>query len=466
MLNQLDRQQGLTGNQRRVVAAAIIGDMLEFFDNFLIGFVLVFIVTPWHLNYMESTIILMSAGLGSIFGAFAWGAAADKFGRRPIFMATVLTFSIGTGILALTPDGAWGFLTIFRLVVGFGVGGLYSVDLPLVQEFVPVSRRGTIGGLVTVFIPVGTMMGAILGAYLAPLVGWRGLFAVGLLPALLTLLIRAWVPESPRWLAQHGRREDAKRSLAWAMEIDPSQVQLPANFGEVERKTSWSELFRYKRSWAVSWLGNLGMAGASYGITLWGPTLIAMLLLVAPSQASFYFIFVTLGGLVGRISWSFLSDKIGRRTSGAIAGLGGAVMLLVAAFGHSNFIGGVSFFWIALIVTYFFVDGGFAIVGPYAAEVWPSRLRTSGMGSAYGFGGVGRIFGPMGLALVVGASNLVTPQASVEAIVPAFIYLAGFAALAGLAYGIVGFETKGKSLEEIEQYLAKSIGEKLEPAAG
>src|SRR5450759_3509032 len=162
MLNQLDRQQGLTGNQRRVVAAAIIGDMLEFFDNFLIGFVLVFIVTPWHLNYMESTIILMSAGLGSIFGAFAWGAAADKFGRRPIFMATVLTFSIGTGILALTPDGAWGFLTIFRLVVGFGVGGLYSVDLPLVQEFVPVSRRGTIGGLVTVFIPVGTMMGAVL----------------------------------------------------------------------------------------------------------------------------------------------------------------------------------------------------------------------------------------------------------------------------------------------------------------
>ena len=466
MLAQLDRQQGLTGNQRRIVAAAIIGDMLEFFDYFLIGFVLAFIVTPWHLSFAESAIILVSSGLGAIAGGFVWGAAADKYGRRPIFMATVLTFAIGSGILALTPTGSWVFLTIFRFVVGFGVGGLYSVDLPLVQEFVPTRRRGTIGGLVTVFIPVGTMLGSVLAAFLAPAVGWRGLFAVGLLPALITLLIRAWVPESPQWLAQHGRREDARRSLAWALEIEPDQVQLPPGFGQREKKTPWTELFRYKRSLACSWLGNLGMQTEAYGLTLWGATLIAMLLHVPPAQAAFYYIFVTLGGLAGRISFSYLSDKIGRKPSGALAGFGSGVLTLATALLHSYFIGGVSVFWIMLIVTYFFADGGFAIVGPYASEVWPAGLHTSGMGSAYGFGGIGKILGPMGLAVVVGASNLVTPAASEAGIIPAYAFIAVFGVLAGIAYGFIGFETKGKTFDEIEQYLAKSTGGKLGAEAG
>ena len=103
--------------------------------------------------------------------------------------------------------------------VGFGVGGLYCVDLPLVQEFVPASRRGFIGGLVTAFIPIGVMIGTILGAFLAPPIGWRGLFGCGLFPAALTLLIRAWVPESPRWLVRMGRPEEARRSLAWALQV-------------------------------------------------------------------------------------------------------------------------------------------------------------------------------------------------------------------------------------------------------
>ena len=92
----------------------------------------------------------------------------------------------------------------------------------------PTSKRGFIGGLVTCFIPLGTMLGAVLGAYLAPLVGWRGLFAVGLLPALLTLLIRAWVPESPRWLARMGRAEEAREALGWALKIDPQTIPLSA----------------------------------------------------------------------------------------------------------------------------------------------------------------------------------------------------------------------------------------------
>src|SRR6202521_3025425 len=196
MLELLDRQQKLTGNQWRIVLAVILGDMLEFFDYFLISFVLAFIVGPWKLTYGLSAIILLSSGVGAIMGAWFWGWLADRIGRRKVFIATVINFSVATGILALTPDNGWVFLSVFRFFVGFGVGGLYCVDLPLVQEFMPAGKRGRIGGLVTAFIPVGVMIGSLFGGYLAPAIGWRGLFAAGVLPALAVLLIRVWVPES------------------------------------------------------------------------------------------------------------------------------------------------------------------------------------------------------------------------------------------------------------------------------
>jgi len=300
VFEQLEAKRSLTANQWRIVAAAIIGDMLEFFDYFLIGFVLAFIVGPWQLSFGQSAVILLSSGIGAILGAAIWGRLADRIGRRAVFIGTVLNFSLATGILALTPDHGWIFLTIFRFFVGFGVGGLYCVDLPLVQEFVPASKRGFVGGLVTAFIPIGVMIGSILGAFLAPVIGWRGLFACGLVPALLTLLIRAWVPESPRWLVRMGRPEEARRSLAWALQVPPESLPLPKIDEATTRPTAWTDLFHYPRSLLVSWLSNLGMQTTGYGVILWAPTLFVMLLGVSPAQASYLFIFVSMAGFVGR----------------------------------------------------------------------------------------------------------------------------------------------------------------------
>src|SRR5712692_2029709 len=269
MIELLDKQTRLTGNQYRIIAAAILGDMLEFFDYFLIGFVLAFIVKPWQLTFGQSAVILLSSGIGAMAGAFFWGSLADRIGRKKVFIATVLNFSIATGVLALTPDRGWIFLSLFRFIVGFGVGGLYCVDLPLVQEFVPTAKRGLIGGLVTVFVPMGVLLGSVLGAFLAPVVGWRGLFAVGLLPAFLTLLIRAWVPESPRWLLRMGRAEEAKRTLAWALEKKPEDIVLSDIDMEEQTPVPWTNLFRYPRSLISSWLGNLGAQTGVYGLTLW-----------------------------------------------------------------------------------------------------------------------------------------------------------------------------------------------------
>jgi hypothetical protein len=97
---------------------------------------------------------------------------------------------------------------------------------------------------------VGGALGAAAGAYLGPTIGWRSLFLLGLLPALLALLIRAWVPESPRWLILRGRREEARRSIAWALQIDPWEIALPAVLPEVEH-TPWREPSKYPRSAAL-----------------------------------------------------------------------------------------------------------------------------------------------------------------------------------------------------------------------
>jgi MFS transporter, putative metabolite:H+ symporter len=465
MLEHLEQQTRLTGNQRRILIAAILGEMLEFYDFFLVGFALAFIIGTWKITYGQSAIVLLSSGIGAILGAGYWGWLADRIGRHEVLIATVTNFSIATGILALTPENGWKFFSFFRFFVGFGVGGLYSVILPLVQEFMPSSKRGFVSGIVTAAVPVGLGLGAVLGAFLSPAVGWRGLFVVGLFPALLILLIRSWMPESPLWLIRMGRLEDARRSLAWALEIDPRRIELPSRNVETP-PTAWRELFKYPRSLVLSWFGNLGAQTGIYGLTLWVPTLFVLVLKISPARASYLMIYCSVGAFLGRVMFSYLSDAIGRRASGGLYGFGAAVSVVLAGFLRSAFIGSASVFWLLLILAYVFADGGFAIVGPYAAEVWPANLRATGMGSAYGFGGIGKIIGPLGLALIVGSSNIIKPEASVAKIIPAFIYLGAWFALAGILYCFFGIETKGRSFKEIDGKLAKSPSVEARAAQG
>ena len=451
MLDMIERQTRLTVNQCKVIVAAILGDMLDFFDFYLIGYVLAFIVGPWKLTFGQSAMVLLSAGMGAIPGAFFWGWMADKVGRRKVFILTVLNFSIPTGLMALTPDtGGWIYLTICRFLVGFGVSGLFTVDLPLVQEFIPTYKRGWVGGLVTSCLPLGNIFGAFLGAYLAPVFGWRGLFAVGLLPAVMTLLIRAWVPESPRWLIRKGRIEEARKSVAWALMIDEKDVTLPAVIEEVPH-TPWAEIFKYPRSMIVSVLTSLSQT-SGIGLLMWATTLLVLILKITPAQAASLMIWVGVTGFVGRLVCSYASDAIGRRPAGFLVGMGGGIFMCLAGFYYDGMIGGVSVFWLFVMAQRFFGDGAYAIIGPYSAEIWPAGLRASGMGFGYGLGNLGKVIGPLGLALICGQSNFVSPKASLDFIAPAMIFLALWSFLSGIAF-LFGIETKGRSIEEIDRQL-------------
>jgi putative MFS transporter len=441
MLERLERQEKLTGNQWKIIATAGIGDMLDFFDFFLIGYVLAFVLKDWHLTYGQSALILISAGLGAVPGAFFWGWMGDIIGRRKVFILTALNVAFATGIMYFTPgqDGwvpGWLFLMFFRFFVGFGNAGLIAVDIPLVQEFVPTYKRGWVSGLTTALLPAGNVMGAISGAFLAPHIGWRGLFLVGLTPALLVLMIRYWIPESPRFLMRVGRLDEARKALAWALQCDPREIELPSDPVEVER-TSWLELFRYKRSMIAACCVALSQTGG-VGILMWITALFVMVLKITPAEASYLMIWVGILGILGRLVASWMSDALGRRVSGFLIGMLAAASMALAGYLHDVYVGTVSLFFVLIMIQRFFGDASYAIIGPYLAEVWPNRLRASGMGFSYGIGNLGKIIGPLGLALVIGSSNYITPKATLDQIFPALLFLAFWYGQAGLVFLLLG----------------------------
>jgi MFS transporter, putative metabolite:H+ symporter len=451
MLEHLEQQKSLTANQWKIFAAATIGDMLDFFDFYLIGFILAFVVKGWNLTYGESGVILLASGIAAPFGSLFWGWMADRIGRRKVMILTVLNFSIPTGLMALTPHEGWIFLAVCRFFVGLGVTGLYTVDVAIVQEFVPASKRGRITGLTTALLPAGTLLGALTGAYLEHYIGWRGLFAVGLLPALLTLLIRAWVPESPHWLIGKGRLDEARRSLAWALQVDPQQIALPSAAPPVE-PVPWRELFKYPRSLAVCCLTGLVQTG-SVGLALWITTLLVLVLKISPAEASFLVIWMGLSGIAGRFFCAWLSDAMGRRGSIAFVCVLAAVGTSLTGYLSGVHFGTVSAFYVMVLVGYFFGTGAYAIVGPYMAEVWPSKLRTSGMGLGYGVGNLGKFIGPAGLAVIAGSANYVSPQATIDALIPGMNYFAFWYLLGAAAAWFIGFETRGRTIDEIDSAL-------------
>ncbi len=305
--------------------------------------------------------------------------------------------------------------------------------------------------MTTTLLPAGNILGALSGAFLAPLIGWRGLFLVGLVPALLVLMIRYWVPESPRFLLRMGRHEEARKSLAWALQCDPNEIELPATLPEVE-KTSWRELFKYPRSMTAACLVALSQTGG-VGILMWITTLFVMVLKITPAEASYLMIYVGVLGIIGRLVASWMSDAFGRRASGFLIGIGGAISMALAGYWNDVYLGAVSVFFVLIMVQRFFGDASYAIIGPYIAEVWPNRLRASGMGFSYGIGNLGKIIGPLGLALIVGSSNYVSPKVTIDAIFPALLFLAFWYGQAGLVFAFLGIETKGRSIEEISSTL-------------
>src|SRR5215471_13009772 len=456
MIELLERQKKLTANQWKLICTANVADLLDFFDFFLIGYVTAALTKEWSLPYWQGGAILLASGLGAVPGAFIWGWLGDRIGRRTVFIWSAVTISLATGIMVFTPAPnavipGWLFLVFFRVFVGVGNAGIFTIDLPLVQEFIPAYKRGWVSALVTTLLPGGGMLAGLVASWLLPIVGWRYLFLVGLSPLVLVFMIRYWVPESPRWLIRMGRMEEARRSLAWALMIDPKEITLPATL-PAQEQTRWVELFKYPRLVAAGCLTGLTQTGGA-SLGLWGPTLLVLVLVpkITAEHAAFLMIFVNLSAILGRFSITALIEPLGRRGSGTLYCVMAAVLMVLAGYMHDVYIGGASLFYVLIVAQTFFGSAVYTVVGPYMAEIWPARLRASGMGLSYGVGNSGKFLGPLGLALIMGAGDLIKPAApNLVMLGPALSYFAAWYLLGVIGFWVLGWEPKGRTFEEID----------------
>jgi len=183
--------------QRHIVIASFLGWMLDAFDFFLVVFVLKRIAGDFGTDLKSVTYAIFLTLAMRPVGAFLFGRAADRFGRRPALMASVLLYS-GMELASAFAPSLRVFL-VLRALYGIAMGGEWGVGASLAFESVPVRSRGMVSGLLQAGYPCGYLLAAIVFGLLFDHIGWRGMFMVGAAPALLVLYIRSKVPESATW---------------------------------------------------------------------------------------------------------------------------------------------------------------------------------------------------------------------------------------------------------------------------
>ena len=421
--------------------------VLDFFDFFLIAFVMSVIGPEWKLTYGQGAIILYGAGVGAIVGALASGALGDMFGRKMQTVFGTLLCGICAGSIGLLPDNAWIGLAVLRFLVGFGLAAGVTPALTIVVEQTPTRFRTGLTSLFVVFASAGTLLASFTSATLLNAFGWRGVAMTGFVAVGIGLLVWALVPESVRWLTAKGRFAEAQAGVAKQLGVPLASVPLPTIRPAVQPRASLTELFSVNpRLFFQTLLIWGGSASAVYGYYLWGPTIIALALQVQPAQAAKYFVYVSGAGVVGKILVSLIASRMGRRSLGVIFGLLSGVILVLAGYYNAALIGGFPVFIILIAAAAFFAEGGFSNLAPYTVEQYGVNLgsRSSGLGQAAN--GVGKILGPLALALLAGSDNIIAPKATAAAIFPAFIFLGGTMLAVALAFLFLGVETHGRAL--------------------
>jgi MFS family permease len=219
-------------------------------------------------------------------------------------------------------------------------------------------------------------------------------------------------------------------------------------------QTRWLELFKYPRLIAAGCLTGLTQTGGA-SLGLWGATLLVIVLNTTPAHAAFLMVWVGLSGIVGRFFITALIEPLGRRSAGTLACGMAALLMVLQGYLYDVFIGPWSLFYILFLAQTFFSSAIYSVVGPYMSEIWPARLRSSGMGMSYGIGNLGgKVLGPAGLALIMGAGDIIKPAApNLVMLGPAFVYFASWFILGVVGFWAFGPETKGRTFEEMDSGL-------------
>ncbi|RHY31475.1 hypothetical protein DYB25_008097 [Aphanomyces astaci] len=447
---------GISGYYLKLLFASGFGWAMDSMDTFLFTYCLKPIKDEFQNEYNrtfsphELGILGSSVFAGSFVGAFLFGCLADQFGRRPVFLWTMVVFLAGMVMCGLADS--YGMLLTFRFVTGIGLGGELPVASTLVQELSPKAIRGRMVVLLDGFWPVGCMFAVALAFELIKVITWRQVFFVSTAPVLIAIILRVMIPESPKWLASVGRNQDANRIIqdieiahgvySYTAKLDPHVDDPTANVFSYRHLSTYQRvalLFRgeYLKRTVVLWIVWFGIAFAYYAIYVWLPVIVSS----RPGAFNIYgtstSLFVILAWQIpGYFSAAYIVEKIGRKLT--------LVLFLFCSFASALIFGYVEPTEVNLMCAGSFMSfsmlGAWGALYAYTPENYPTNIRAMGAAYPSGFSRISAIAGTYVIPLLHEAGW--SPES--------VMWLNGtILMVCCVILFLFGYETRGKDIDDV-----------------
>ncbi|WP_375783920.1 MFS transporter [Bradyrhizobium sp. Pha-3] len=430
----------LTSYQRWIFGIIATAWFFDSMDLAALTFVLGSIRQTFGLSTAETGLLSSMSFLGMFVGAASAGLLADRFGRARVFQVSMIFWGLGSLCCGLSTTAT--ALGASRLLLGFGMGMEFPVAQSMVSEIMPARNRGRYIAFLEGFWPLGFIASGLLTYFVLQAADWRWVFILQAIPAVFVLVVRRYVPESPRWLASHGYSERAEatvrdiesrvRDRLGSKELPPVVRQAAAPASEVTGvRTLFSGIYAKRTTmlWTLWFFALLGF----YGLTTWlGALLQAKGFPITKSV--FYTILISLAGIPGFLVSAWLVESWGRKATLVMNLLCGAIAchFYGSAADQTQLI-------IAGLCMQFFLFGMWSALYAYTPELYPTHVRAAGTGFASAVGRIGSLIGPYVIGVILPAAG----QSGV------FALGAGAFVVAALAVLLLGEETRGRTLESI-----------------
>ncbi|MBZ5583281.1 MAG: MFS transporter [Acidobacteriia bacterium] len=340
----------------RIWLIALLGWMFDFYDLILFSFLLIPIGRDLALTNSQEAVLLGVALGASGVGGIIFGYLSDRYGRRRVMTWTIGLYSVGTALTACS-TGALSLL-IFRLLTGLGVGGEWAVGHALVQEASPTRMRGRAAAFLQAGEPVGVGLAAVVGLLLTPLVGWRWIFLISSVSAVLAFVVRRHMPESALWERQKKERLSASGALVW-----------------IARN-------HYMGYMLKGWLLGVFKLGTYWTCYIWLPKFLQNELHQPIGASAVWILTAQSGQLLGMLAFGWIADRYGRRQAYTGYSILTAAALFQLAFRWRELLPHPALFW-GVMFALGLGSGCTAGFGALLAELFPTRVRNFAMGTSY-----------------------------------------------------------------------------------
>ncbi|CAG9268317.1 MFS transporter [Paraburkholderia caribensis] len=414
MVQAFDWYRAAAPAERRTFWGCFCGWTLDSFDNQVLAFLLPTLMAAWHFSKGEAGLIATSSLLAAAIGGWISGILSDRHGRVRVLTGSIIWFTGFSVIAGFT--GSYHQLLVVRALQGVGFGAEWAVGAALMAEVINPVHRGKALGLVQSGFSVGWALAAVVtGVLLANLpssIAWRSAFWIGVVPGVVVLLIRRYIPE-------------------------------PEMFREMKKATggaivaTWRSAFHrdVRRASFLAALLVTGLQASSYAIMIWLPTMLVQSRHLAVSSVALMVTMMSVGSFIGQVSFAYLNDSLGRRST-AIA------FCLFSAFvtGCYLFIPMDAWMLAALgLPVGMGINGAFAGIGPMLSELFPTQIRTTCMGFSYN---AGKSLGALSVALV----GIAAEHLGLVSAIGVFCFIGYFCALVALSFLP---ETRGRDLKSV-----------------